>query len=51
MKLELSLKNDQIDNLNNTLNNVIKRNTTNNIRVIVPETKNTENKTNPHKIL
>ena len=27
-----------------TLNNVIKRNTTNNIRVIVPETKNTENK-------
>ena len=44
LKLELSLKNDQINNLNNTLNNVIKRNTTNNIRVIVPETKNTENK-------
>jgi len=38
--VEIENKNKQIEQLSTTLNTVLKKNTTNNIRVIVPEQKN-----------
>lgn len=38
--VEIKNKNSQIEQLSITLNNVLKKNTTNNIRVIIPDQKN-----------